>query len=180
MMNTREDALGRTGKVAIVAVVLVVLVIGAAFYYVELEKSGGIKSAKTPISGNLYPIQTIGDQLILQLNLTSPSNITELSGLEVQLSGGGISGVITLTLNSKPATVAGVSVYIYNSQVTVGGNIINPNGKQVGLKGIDYIQNHADLFLYISSSSGFTSWSGVQITFTDPSYTGTIVYTVPT
>ncbi len=179
-MNLKEDALGRTAKVGIVAIILVILVIVAAFYYIELEKSGGIKSGKESLSGNLYPILTIGDQLTLQINLTSPSNLTDLSGLQIQLSGGGISGVIVLTLNSKAATIAGVSVYLYNTQQTVGGNIINANGKQVGLNNVNYVQNHADLFLYITSSSGFSSWSGVQITISDPNYVGTIVYTVPT
>lgn len=179
-MNVKENALGRTAKVGIVAIVLVILVIAAAVYYVELEKSGGIKSSKAQLVGNLYPIQTIGSQLILQINLTSPTNLTSVSGLEVELSGGGISGVITLVLNSKPATIAGVEVYLYNSQMTVGGNIVNPNEKQLGSKGVNYIQNDADLFIYITSSSGFSSWSGVQVTVTIPNYAGTLVYTIPT
>ena len=180
MLSVNESAIGRTAKVGIVAIVLVVLVIGAVFYYMQLEKTGGIKSSKPQLSGNLYPITTLGQQLILQINLTSPTNLTGASSIELQLSGGGISGVITLTYSSTTATVSGATVYFYNSQKTVGANIVNPGNKEVGRNGVNFVENHAYLYVYLSPNAGFSSWAGVQIALIDPNYTGTIVYTVPT
>jgi len=179
MLSMNEQAIGRTAKVGIVALILVILIIGAVVYYTQLEKTGGIKSSKPQLAGNFYPITTLGQQLILQINLTSPTNITNANSIELQLSGGGISGVITLTYSSTAAVVSGVAVYYYNSQKTVGANFVNPGNKEVGLKGVNFIENHAYLYIYLSPASGFSSWAGVQITFIDPNYTGTIVYSVP-
>jgi hypothetical protein len=103
MLSMNERAIGRKAKVGIVALILVILIIGAIVYYTQLEKTGGIKSSKPQLAGNFYPIQTLGQQLILQINLTSPTNITNANSIELQLSGGGISGVITLTYSSTSA-----------------------------------------------------------------------------